>query len=287
MSATIPASDIALPGIANITVVETAPGGEVSNVVTFTINPFATFYFPQVVVSGGFTTVFTVVNTGSGTATGDLILTDDLGDPFSVNLAEPSGALEEPATGQTHAVIGSSFPIAVPSGTTRVFTASPVDASSPAQRGWGRVQSEGGSLNGVATFKFQEGGILKSIAGVLGSDLVACATIPVDNSEAENRFIGFAIANPNAEAIQVRVLVLDEDGSVVDVINPDELNPLPAGNQIARFLHEYVPARATFNGTMVLASDPVKNFVVVALVLEEGLLSATPVVPEKPPDLLN
>ena len=100
------------------------------------------------------------------------------------------------------------------------------------------------------------GGTLQSIAGVLASQPTECATIPVDNSEAEERFTGFAVANISDGDINITVFTLNEDGAILDQISPPELNPLGPQKQVARFLHQegYLPSRTNFKGLMVLAS---------------------------------
>jgi hypothetical protein len=107
------------------------------------------------------------------------------------------------------------------------------------------------------------------------------ATLPVDNDDAENRFTGFAVANHNTDDIGVRIVTLDERGAVSDVITPPDLNPLPPGHQAAKFLHEYLPGRLKFRGSAVLIARGGKKFSVVALLSNQGLLTAIPVVAEK------
>ena len=281
LSATILASDIALPGVVLVTVFETAPGGNESNEVTFVINPFATVYFAQVVVGGGFTTVFTLVNTGIGTATGSLVLTDKLGAPLSVDLTEVTTFPEEPS--ESRGAIGSSFPIELSAGATKVYTSTAAIGNGSAQTGWGRVESRDGFVSGVSTFKFRQNGALRTLAGVLGSSPLISATIPVDSSEEDMRFVGFALASINSDDMNVQLILLDEDGVGVGIINPAALNPLPAGHQISMFVHELFPSQLTFTGSLVLITQPPKNFVVVALLQEEGLLTVTPVIDDHPP----
>ena len=125
------------------------------------------------------------------------------------------------------------------------------------------------------------------MAGVFATQPVEFATIAVDNSFSQNRFTGFSIANPNNENINIRIVVLNTDGSVTDTISPPELNPLGPQRQVSKFLHEYLPARATFRGSLVLLAQGGRRFVATALIQYQGLLTATPVTPAKPVTVTN
>ena len=57
----------------------------------FTISQFISSYFPQVAVDGGYTTIFTIINTGASLDEGSLTLTDQAGNPFTVTATRPSG----------------------------------------------------------------------------------------------------------------------------------------------------------------------------------------------------
>jgi len=228
--------------------------------------------FAQVAVGKGYTTTFILENTGSARADGTLSLRDQQGEPLSVTLTDA-------ASGQAPAQ-GSSFSLAIAAGAVRVLTAERPSASDTLT-GWARADTLGGALAGVSTFQFTEDRVLKAVAGVLGSAPISVATLPVDNDDAESRFTGFAVANYNTEEIGVKIVTLDERGAVSDVITPRDLNPLPPGHQAAKFLHEYLPGRLKFRGSAVLIARGGKKFSVVALLSNQGLLTAIPVVAEK------
>ncbi len=243
-------------------------------------------YFAQVAVGGGYTTVFTLINTGGTAVNGTLFLTGQDGTPFTVNLNEPSINPELGGSGVIQAT-GSSFPLQpIPPGGTRILTATPANPGDPTKSGWARVENIGGSLGGVGTFQQTVGGVLQTIAGVLSSQPVPFATIPVDNSDAEQRFTGFAVANQNASSLSVRLVTLNENGQIQDNLIPSQLN-LGTQTQTAIFLHQILPARVTFRGSMVLVGQGGQSFAVVALVLNRGLLTAIPVIPEKAPNVPN
>jgi beta-glucanase (GH16 family) len=235
----------------------------------------AALTFAHVVAGGGFSTIFTVSNTGNSTAMGTLILTDQAGNPLNVTLNSASGLLQSGATSAS--AEGSSYPISLAAGGTIVATAARAGASD-ARSGWARVESPSGSLGGVATFQTAEGGILKSVAGVLASQLVEAATIPIDNDDSKNRFTGFAVANPGISDVHLTLTSLAEDGKVVEILRPAELNPLSPQKQVARFLHEYSAAGSKFRGSITLVANPGEQFIVVALNLIQGLYTAVPVI---------
>lgn len=227
-----------------------------------------TAVFPQVAIGGGFSTVFALMNTGAAATSGGLVFTSQQGTPLSVRI-EGTGT-------------GSSFPVSVAPGGIQLLTAGPVSPADSTKSGWARVESSGGSVGGVATFQFTEGGVLKTAAGVLASLPVDVATIPVDNDDSQNRFTGFAVANTGSEDILVRVYLLSEQGTVLENVSPAALSPLGPGKQVAIFLHEIASSRLKFRGSMVVTAGG-KKFAAVALVLNQGLLTAVPVIAEKPP----
>lgn len=151
------------------------------------------------------------------------------------------------------------------------------------------MESSGGTLGGVATFSLTSGGQLQAIAGVLSADVTSVATIPVDNDDNLHRYTGFAIANPGSSSINIKIVAVNQDGTIVDAVSPPGLNPLPARQQVARFLHDYLPNRATFRGSMVLVGQAGTTFSVVALVQVQGdtgpLYTAIPVIPAKAPNI--
>ena len=239
-------------------------------------------FLAQVAVGGGYSTTFIFCNTGATAAEATLVLFDQSGNPISTDLLEQVSIVAKDNTPIfRREASGSSFTIQMPSGATRILVVAQPEATNTTV-GWARLQSPNGLISGVGTFQYVESSALKAIAGVLGSQLVEYATIPVDNNGEEERYTGFAVANPTDEEIHIRIDLLDEGGKVVDSIAPDELNPLGPRKQIARFLHQYLGTRLQFRGSMVLVPTQSAKIVVVALVQNRGLLTAVPVIPSKP-----
>jgi hypothetical protein len=224
--------------------------------------------FAQMAIGGGFTTVFTFLNTGSDTATGSLILTDDTGAPLLAALTSPGAA------GTT----ASSFPLSVPSGGSQIVTAGPVSAGDPAKAGWARVESSGGTVGGVATFQLVSGGVLQLIVGVLSAPLVNAATIPLDDDHAASRDTGYAVANTGNTNLNIRLVLVNADGTVSQTLRPAKLNPLRPEEHVGRFVWEDAGPGFQFKGSIVLLDDTGQNFSVVALLLNGTLYSAIPAI---------
>jgi uncharacterized repeat protein (TIGR01451 family) len=242
-----------------------------------TIEGGGPYTFAHVPVGGGYTTDFLISNTGASDAATELILTDQQGNPFPVLLIDPS-------TKATLAM-GSSFPVSIAAAGTSIFRAASMNASEPVRIGWARLVPSPAHVSGVASFDYLQLSILQSTAGVFGGYPINAATMPVDNDDWENRFTGFAVVNPSNENVNVALYVLDENGAITDVLNPPELNPLGPLRQTAKFLHEYVPTKLRFKGSMVLVGLGGKTFAVVALVQAQGLITVMPVIPSKAPQV--
>ncbi|HYK91820.1 MAG TPA: hypothetical protein VE398_23850 [Acidobacteriota bacterium] len=264
------ASGQARPGL-HISLADPGPVG--ANTTTAVFSHFA--------IGGGYTTVFTLLNTGTGAATGNLILTGQDGSALSASLQSSDGT----------AASSSSIALNIPQGGATFVTAGPAVAGDPnVKAGWARVESSGGAPGGVSSFQLTSGGTLETIAGVLSSSSVSSATIPVDNDATAGRFTGYAIANTGSTNINVKVVVTDTNGNITDTVTPQQLNPLTPGHQVARFLHQDLPNRTTFRGSMVLIEQSGANFNVVALIQAQGisntiLFTAIPVIPGRAPNI--
>jgi hypothetical protein len=228
-------------------------------------------YFAQLAVGGGFTTTFTFVNTGDDASSGTLILTGDDGTPLNATLASPTQGN----------IVASSYSISVPPGGTQSITASGVSPGDATKVGWARVESSGGSLGGVATFQFMDGDTLTINAGVLSGSATISATIPIDDDltlGAQSHSTGYAVANPGVDDIYISLTVTNQDGSISKTIYPPTLNPLRPGCHSARFFWQDLDPNWQFRGSITLSAGAGQTFSVVALVVNQGLCTAIPVV---------
>jgi len=242
--------------------------------------PTATALFAHLAVGGGYTTTFTLLNTGSTDVVGSLILTGQDGNALDVTLSSP--AIPDGEPGSAEQVRTSNLPITIPPGGTSFITASDAGGT---RVGWARVESTGGSLGGVATFQLIEGNVLQTIAGVLSSNTTANATIPVDDDDSQKRFTGYAVANPNNEAITIRILEVPTDGDPAKAVTRSTI-PLNPGEQRAAFFFQARQPAQDYKGSAILIGDGGKQFSVVALVQVQGttlLYTAIPVIPSKTP----
>ena len=232
--------------------------------------------FSQVAVGGGFSTVFSLTNTGSDTLTGNLILTRADGTTLDANLSSRS------ASGNPSQSVGSTFSLTIAPGGTRVITAA-APTLNDAVTGWARVESNGGQLNGVATFQLRDSGGLKTVAGVLASDLEDTVTIQVDDDSTVSRLTGYALANPGSDPLQITIFLVDGDGNVTKTLS--RAITLDPGKQIARFLFQDVnDPNFKFQGSAVLKSETGGKFAATALVQDQEpnvMFTAIPVIKGK------
>jgi hypothetical protein len=233
--------------------------------------------FAQVAFGGGYTTIFSFANTGVDTTTGNLILNDDHGQPLLTAFSSP---------GSTDS-ISFTYPLSVPSGGFQEVIAQPIDPKKdPTKTGWARVESSGGSLGGVATFQYTQGGVLSVVVGVLSSPPTSVATIPMDDDHVSQQDTGYAIANPGSTPINIKVIFVHPDGTIHLTLNPPALNALAPGGHVATFLWQDAnDPFFLFRGTVVMIEQSGKPFSVVALVLNHGLFTAVPVLPSAAPNI--
>jgi hypothetical protein len=132
-------------------------------------------------------------------------------------------------------------------------------------------------LTAAEIFRYITSGTVQTAAGVLQSQPVQFATIPVDNDDTQDQFTGYAVANPNNESITIKLALVDQNGAVVDDTVRITLGP---GQQRARFLHQDLD-RLRFRGSMVLRAQGGKTFVAAALLRRQGRLTVIPVTAEK------
>ena len=241
--------------------------------------------FAQIAIGGGYTTSFTFLNTGSDTTTGNLILTGDDGQPLNASLSSAGIGVQSPET----RISAADAPLVVPPGGTQFVSASAADPNDPNLKvGWARVESEGGSLAGVATFQFVINNKLATIAGVLSAAATGVATIPIDDDGTlgdQSFFTGYGVANPGDSDMNIKLILVGTDGNPIQTLNPPSLNPLPAHQHVAKFLFQDLNNNNfKFKGSVVFIEQSAKPFSVVALVLKglaNPLYTTIPVVPAK------
>lgn len=229
-------------------------------------------YFAELTVGGGWKTIFALCNTGSTLTTGTLLLIDQQGNPLIVT---------SPSLGE-----GSSFPISILPGGTMFLTVDMPNPGDPGQSGWAKVEFEE-ALSGVATYKFTDGGgTVTALAGVLPSQPMQFATIPVNDNVDQTPVTAYAIANPTDQNLTVKICYVDADGSVVDDTVTFQLAP---GEHIARYFYQDFDhlGLTGFNGSMVLRAQGNGRFIAVALIQDQDLFTVTPVEARKALNIPN
>jgi sugar lactone lactonase YvrE len=234
-------------------------------------------FFPQVAVGGGYSTTFTLTNTGSTAASGTVTLKDQQGNPLTV-----SGVLIDSSGTTQPAVSGSSFAFSVPSGGTIFLVAAGLTTN--VEVGWAEIDGTGGTLAAVATYENAVGSATQSMIGVLQSQAVQYMTIPVDDDNIQNKQTAYAIANPSSLTIAIKLVLVGQNGTVVDDSVTLTLTP---GQQISGYLLQDFAAATTFKGSLVLSGQNGATFAAVALVDKQGIYAVIPLISGKAPGIPN
>ena len=235
-----------------------------------------TALFAQVATGSGYSTVFTLSNTGDATLTGQLILTDRNGNPWAVSLSESDGIEEGASAPGGISAIAPYTSVVIPPGGTQFVTASPASAGAELTTGWARIDSSGGSLGGVATYYYAPSATPQTIVGVLSGPPLAAVTIPRDDDASRERYTGFAVANPGDGAITIQVYEVSADGSTVTPLTPIVLE---AKSQKASYFTQDPKATQKLKGSAVLIGQDGALFSAVALMQNHGIYTAVPVIP--------
>jgi len=222
-------------------------------------------YFPQLAVGSGWKTLFTFTNVGTTSANGDLAIRDPQGNPLTV-----TGALTD-SSGITHVFEAASFfSFDLPPGAT-IFLSATANA---VKTGWAQLESTGGSIQGIVTYEYTGSASRECIVSVPQSQLIPVAVIPVYNDESAGKQLAYAIANPNSQEISVDLVLMAQDGTIVDDSLTVELRPR---EQKAGYLWQDL-GLSEFKGSLVLRGQDGQTFAAFALLDKQGLLTAMPVI---------
>jgi trimeric autotransporter adhesin len=236
----------------------------------------STAYFPQFAAGNGYSTLFVINNTGSGTASGSLALTDPKGNPLaaSAHLITSAGIVKP-------AMSGSSFSIEVPAGKTVSLLMDGL-TEDRAQGGWGQLTTTKGSLAALAVYEYLVGSRLQTVSGALQSPLLQSATIAVDNDSSQGKMFAYAIANPSDQAISIRMTLVEPDGTVTG----DTVWTLGPNQQMAKYLSQDLEC-SNFHGSLVLQGQAEASFIAIALIDKQGILMAIPLISGRDAKIVN
>ncbi len=124
---------------------------------------------------------------------------------------------------------------------------------------------------------------MRSAVGVLQTQPLQYATIPVDNDGSQGKQTAYALANPGSASIDIKIAPAGQDGAVVDDSIVLHLGP---GQQVARYVWQDT-SRSDFKGSLIFRGQNGATFVAVALVDRQGALTAIPLIPAKAPRIPN
>ncbi len=219
----------------------------------------ATIYFAQVADGGGYVTSITLCNPTSSSITGTLKFYRQDGTTRFVRI---------------DGVNNWQFAVTIPArGSRRLVTAGDTGNVSS---GWASFESSG-TVQGVATFEMRYGAVLRTLAGVLGSQPVSRFALPVDVTSLVNT--GFAIANQTTAApITIKLTLVDEEGNTLASGTLPSLNPLYVGCQVTDFVTSAFPSVGIgFKGSVIAEVVGSGTMIATGLTVKESMLSALPI----------
>ncbi len=234
------------------------------------VKPVSNF-FPQVAAGSEYSTIFTIANTGPFPAAGRLILNDPQGNPLSVK-----GTLSDSSGTQQSSSFGNAFVLDVPAGETVTLSADGFTALDPMKVGWGQLESTIGLLTGTARYQHLVDSSVQTVRGALQSQLMQSGMIPVDNDSNQGMEVAYAIGNPGNQTISLELALVEPDGTIVD----DTLLTLGPREQIAKYLWQDLTC-ANFKGSLLVRGQAGASFIAVALLDNQGLLTAIPFISGK------
>lgn len=200
-------------------------------------------FFPHVADGLGQSTLVTLSNLSSETASGTLSFFDTEGNPMSLGIEGMMGNL-------------STVPFTIAANGSRRIQTSNGDGLSV---GWARVDADQ-DIRGSAIYQFSDAGVILFEAGISETKPTSEATVFVifetrPGLDGPTRFsTGIAFANPLGETANVALSLQDESGAEVAM----DTVVLTPGAQLARFFDELFPASfgdGDFEGALVITSD--------------------------------
>jgi trimeric autotransporter adhesin len=229
-------------------------------------SPHMATYFPLIAVGGGWSTDFSLINTGLIETTGKLIIVNHQGNPLKVDgeLTDSSGTTQP-------ALQASSFAFSVPPGGSVHLSAAVPEG---VWVGWAKLENQGNTLSGIATYEYVSGANTECLFSVPQSQPLQLVVVPVDMDSSPGKQLAYAVTNPNSHPISVNLKLVAQDGTAVDDSIVINLGP---GEQFSRYLTQQL-ALTKFRGSLVFSSPNGQTFVVLALLAKQGQFSAIPAI---------
>ena len=225
-----------------------------------------TTYFPLVALGGGWSTAFSVINTGLNEITGKLSIVDSHGNPLAV-----SGELTDSSGTTQPSLQASSFDFSVPpGGSVHLSTAAPEGIWS----GRARLENPDNSLSGMATYEYMNGATTECLFSLSQSQPLQLAVVHVDMDNSSGKQPAYVVVNPNSKPISINLKLVAQDGALAGDSVAINLGP---GEQISRYLSQDF-AFTKFRGSLVISSLNGETFLAVALLDKQGLFTMLPLI---------
>ena len=205
LTAAVPASRIANPGTASVTVVN--PGGATSNVVTFTVNGLGTpgrfGSLAHIAVGGWWTTVITLVNTSASPVAVSVVLHGDDGSVLtSLSVTTTQQGVTQAATaGSVNAVLNPNTTFLISAG----------DPTAQTVVGWADVLSSG-PVGGFAIFRLTPDSGSPS-EGTVPLQTQTPSAIVLPYADTAGFVMGVALANLSTSSASITATVWDDSGT--------------------------------------------------------------------------
>ena len=217
--------------------------------------PQSMIVFPQFVTGADYVSTATLVNTNTAaTVSGTFSIFNQNGTPRAVTVA-----------GKT----ATSFAVTIPPGGTAVLTTT---AGGNVAVGMATFVSNL-VVDGVVQYAYGGGEI-----GVLSAPLQTFATVVINTASGNDT--GLAIANPGSTGINLRLVQVDQNGTVVQSVDPPSLNPLPPNAQVSMFIEQFgfTNIGNLSSGSVQIQNKGTGQFAALALLVQNGAFASTGII---------
>jgi Beta-propeller repeat len=245
-----------------------------------------TIAIPEIAEGGGWKSDIILVNTSEDRMNGEVRFFDQgflsmPGAPMEVPIGDSSTSVVEfdipMRSFQKISTAGSSTISAVPFGLNRGTSFSTPGAGSAQVSGWAAADSNDANvrLNGLELLQFRQLGITQNQAGILAPALRQNGRFLAERTDKVRSFI--AVANPNAQDVDMNLVLTDENGASGDVVTVT----VPASGQFSAFLTDQ-PLSIAVNTTRAVSFSTSLPVFVTALRFftnerNDSLLSVIPI----------
>jgi hypothetical protein len=128
-------------------------------------------------------------------------------------------------------------------------------------------------VDGVVQFAYGGGEV-----GVLSAPLQTFATVVINTANGNDT--GLAIVNPGTAPINLRLVQVDQSGTVVQTVDPPSLNPLPPNGQVSLFTggFGFTNIANLSSGSIQILNKGAGQFGALALLIKNGAFATTGII---------